>query len=168
MDVLAIVLRIVHIASGVLWVGGAALFFFYIEPSINKLGPAAEPFVTEMIERRKAPRYFLAVSTLAVVAGVTLYVVRWLPVATTLPGLTFGIGGLTAIVAWIGGNLLIPRALEEFGTIGGQMKSAGGPPSAELMGRMHAVQKRLRTYGLLDLILLLFAVAAMAAARFMG
>ena len=33
MDGLAVVLRIVHIICGVLWVGGAALFFFYIEPT---------------------------------------------------------------------------------------------------------------------------------------
>lgn len=53
MDVVAIVLRIVHIVSGVFWVGGAALFFFYLEPTINKLGPDAEKFTDEMVNRRR-------------------------------------------------------------------------------------------------------------------
>ena len=168
MEALKIVLRIVHIVTGVLWVGGAALFFFYVEPTINKLGPDAERFVDELIVRRKAPRYFIVISTLAVAAGVILYWLNWLPAATTLPGLTFGIGGLAAIAAWLGGAILIPRALHEVAAIGGEMKTAGGPPSAELMGRMHTAQERLRTYGLLDLVLLLFAVVAMATARYMG
>ena len=73
MDGSTIGLRIVHIIAGVLWVGGAALFFFYIEPTINKLGPDAEKFVGEMIERRKVPVYFITVSTVTVLAGVILY-----------------------------------------------------------------------------------------------
>ena len=55
MDWLQIVLRIVHIFAGVAWVGGAALFFFYLEPAINKLGPDAEKFVDELVNRRKVP-----------------------------------------------------------------------------------------------------------------
>jgi hypothetical protein len=35
------------------------------------------------------------------------------------------------------------------------------------MSRMHATQERLRTIGLIDIVLLLFAVGAMAGARYL-
>ena len=168
MDGLAVVLRVVHIICGVLWVGGAALFFFYLEPTMNKLGPDAEKFMDEMINRRKAPIYFVATSTLTVLAGVVLYWRDFGGISTSTFGLTLGLGGLAALIAWLGGNLLIPRTLGKLGAIAGEMKAAGGPPSAELMARMHATQQRLRLIGAIDLVLLALAVAAMASARYLG
>ena len=44
---------------------------------------------------------------------------------------------------------------------------AAGPPSGELVSRMHATQERLRLIGLIDIVLLLFAVTAMASARYL-
>jgi uncharacterized membrane protein len=169
MDVLAVVLRIVHIVCGVLWVGGAALFFFYLEPAMNKLGPDAEKFVDEIINRRKAPIYFVAISTLTVVAGVILY---WRDFGGIDTSSTFavvlGFGGLAALIAWLGGNLLIPQTLGKLSAIAAEIKSAGGPPSAELMARMHATQECLRLVGAIDIILLGLSVAAMASARYLG
>lgn len=168
MDVFAVVLRIIHIVAGVLWVGGAGLFFFYLEPAINRLGPDAEKFVDEVVNRRKIPIYFVTLSTLTVVAGVILY---WrdfgLTINTSPFGLALSLGGLTALVAWLGGNLLIPRTLGQLMAVGAEMKASAGPPSAELMSRMHAIQERLRLIGLIDIALLLFAVVAMASARYL-
>lgn len=168
MDVLGVVLRIVHIVSGVLWVGGAGLFFFYLEPAINKLGPDAERFVDEVVNRRKVPVYFMALSTLTVLAGVTLY---WrdfgVTVNTTPFGLALGLGGVAALIAWLGGNLLIPSTLAKLTAIAAEMKASDGPPSAELVARLHATQERLRTIGMIDIALLLFAVVAMASARYL-
>ena len=167
MDILAVVLRIVHIVAGVLWVGGAGLFFFYLEPAINKLGPDAEKFVDEVVNRRKVPIYFVALSTLTVLAGVILYWRDFGGINTSPFGLALGLGGLAALIAWLGGNLLIPRTLGELMAIGAEIKAAGGPPSPELESRMHATQKRLRLIGMIDIVLLLFAVIAMASARYL-
>lgn len=169
MDALAIGLRIVHIVGGILWVGGAALFFLYLEPTINKLGPDAEKFVDEMINRRKVPIYFAAASTLTVIAGVILYWRDFGGIETTSPyGLALGIGGVAALIAWVGGNLLIPQTLGKVSAIVTEIKEAGGPPSDEQAGRLHAVQGRLRTIGLIDLVLLAVAVVGMASARYLG
>ena len=168
MDVLVIGLRVVHIVGGVLWVGGAALFFLYIEPTINKLGPDAENFVDEMINRRKLPLYFVSISTLTVIAGVVLYWRNFGGINSSPFGLALGLGGLSAIAAWVGGKLLIPRALASLSSIAAEMKAGGGPPSSEVLGRMHATQERLRLVGAVDLILLAVAVVAMAIARYLG
>ncbi len=170
MDPLMIALRIVHVGAGV-WVGGAALFFFYIEPTLNSLGPDAEKFVDELVNRRKVPIYFVVASTLVVVAGLILYwrasnglQSAWV---TSPTGLAFGLGGLAALLAWLGGNLLIPRTIGQLVAVTTEMKAAGGPPGAELMGRLHAVQHRLHNIGLIDIVLLGIAVVAMASARYL-
>ena len=168
MDGLAVVLRIVHIICGVLWVGGAALFFFYLEPAMNKLGADAEKFMDEVINRRKAPIYFVATSTLAVLAGVVLYWRDFGGISTSTFGLALGLGGVAGLIAWLGGNLLIPRTLGRLGAIAGEMNAAGGPPSEELMARMHATQQRLRLIGAVDIVLLALSVAAMASARYLA
>lgn len=168
MDVVAIALRIIHIVSGVFWVGGAALFFFYLEPTINKLGPDAEKFVDEVINRRKAPIYFAATSTLTVIGGVILYWRDFGGIDTSPVGLAFGLGGLAAIIAWLGGNLLIPKSLGQLTSVVAEVKAGGGPPSAELATRLHGAQQRLRLIGLIDIVLLIFAVVAMASARYLG
>ena len=172
MDVLVIALRIIHILSGVLWVGGAALFFFYIEPAINKLGPDGEKFVDEVVNRRKLPIYFVTLSTLSVLGGVILYWrassgidFTWI---TSAPGLAFTVGGIAALAAWLGGNLLIPSTLGQLMAVGAQMTASDGPPSPELVGRLHAVQKKLHTIGMVDIVLLGVAVIAMASARNLG
>lgn len=168
MDPYVLVLRIVHIVSGVIWAGGAALVFLYIEPTINKLGPDAGKFVDEFINRRKVPIYFAVSSTLTVVAGVLLYWRDFAGISTSPMGLALGLGGLSAIIAWAGGNLLIPRAIEAVGAVAAEINAAGGPPSPELAARMHAAQERLRRIGLIDLILIGFAVLTMATARYLG
>jgi uncharacterized membrane protein len=172
MDLFMVAFRILHIGSAIVWAGGAALFFFYIEPTIASMGPDGEKVIGELMGTRHLPVYFAAASTLTVLGGLTLYwrdsgglQVSWI---TTATGLAFTIGGLAALAGWVGGNLLIPRAIVMVGTIGGEMKAAGGPPTDEQMSRMHAAQERLRTIGLVDLILIGIAAVAMASARYLG
>ena len=167
MDILGVVLRVVHIVAGVLWVGAAGLFFFYLEPAFNKLGPDAEKFVDEVVNRRKVPIYFVVLSTLTVLAGVILYWRNFGEINMSPFGLALGLGGVAALIAWLGGNLLIPRTLGQQMAVFAEMKASAGPPPAGLVSRMHAVQERLRLIGLIDIVLLLFAVAAMAAARYL-
>ena len=168
MDLLLIAFRLVHIISAIVWVGGTVLFFFYIEPTINKLGPDAEKFVDEFIVRRKVPQYFAIASTLTVFGVILLYYrdAGGLQLWTTGAGPAFTIGSIAGIIAWLGGAVLVAPAVKKVAGIGAEIKSAGGPPSAELMGRMHAAQERLHTIGLWDLVFVAIAVVAMESARY--
>jgi uncharacterized membrane protein len=172
MDLFMVAFRILHIGSAIVWAGGAALFFFYIEPTISALGPDGEKVLGELVGKRRMPVYFATASTLTVLGGLILYwrdsggfQVSWI---TTATGLAITIGGLAGLAAWVGGNFLVRRAIETVGSIGGEMKAAGGPPNDEQMARMHAAQERLRMIGLVDLILIGIAAVAMASARFLG
>ena len=171
MDWLVIVLRILHIGAAIGWVGGAALFSFFVEPTLNALGPDAEKVTGELIQRRQLPRYFGILSTTAVLAGAVLYWVdsqglqlAWI---TSPTGLAFTIAALAAVAAWLGGGILLSPAVKNVAAVGAEMKSAGGPPSGELMARMHAAQERVRQIGLYDFALLVIALIGMAVARYL-
>ncbi len=171
MDLLHIVLRVVHIGAGILWVGGAVAFFVFVEPTASELGPDAEKFMQQVIVKRRIPIYFLVLSALTVLGGLILYWIdsdglkaEWIG---TPFGLALTVGGITALIAFIGGNALIKPNVDRLGAIGAEMKAAGGPPSEALMSELHAVQARLRTIGLVDLVLLAVAVIAMASARYL-
>lgn len=168
MDPLMIGLRIVHIVSAILWVGAAAMFLLYIQPTVRKLGPDGEKFVNALVNERKLPVYFGTISTLTVLAGVTLYWRIFGGINTSSSyGVALGLGGLAAIIAWPVGNLLIPRALDKVSAVATEMNAAGGPPPAELMGRMRAAQRRLRLTGITLLVLLAFAAVAMSTAQYL-
>jgi hypothetical protein len=168
-DWLVIVLRILHIGSAIGWVGGSALFTFYIEPTIAALGPDAEKVTAELIQRRRVPIYFQILSTTTVLAGAVLYwidsnglQIAWI---TSPTGLFFTIAALAAIAAWLGGGL-IGRAVQRVAALGGEIKAAGGPPGAELMARMHAAQESVKRLSRIDFGLLIVAVVGMAVARY--
>lgn len=172
LDWLLIVLRLIHIIAGVLWVGGAIFFFYFIEPTANELGPDAEKFMGRIVVQRRMPIYFLVFSGLTVLAGLILYWIdssglrgEWI---TSGFGLVLTIGGLAGLIAAVGGNLLIKPNVDRLAAIGAEIKAAGGPPSEQQLAELHAVQHRLRTIGAVDVVLLLISVAAMASARYVG
>jgi hypothetical protein len=171
MDPLFILLRLVHIIAGVLWAGGAALFFFFIEPTANELGPDSEKFMQRIIVQRRMPIYFLIVSVVTVLAGLVLYVIDWTRFGAAWFGSAFGValtvGGLAALVAAVLGSVAIKPNVDRLAAIGAEIKAAGGPPSEMQLAELQQVQHRLRQIGLIDLVLLAVAVVTMAAARYL-
>jgi len=65
-DWLTIGLRVVHVVAAVIWVGGAALIVFYVQPAAYKLGPVGGQFLEELFVRRKVSNYFAIAATFVV------------------------------------------------------------------------------------------------------
>jgi uncharacterized membrane protein len=168
MDWVIVFFRLVHIPAAILWAGGSAFTTFYLEPTVAKLGPDGGKLMAEFM-RRKMSVYLALAATLTVVGGVVLYVkdaggvTLWL---STTTGVVFTIGAAAGIIAWALGASMIPRSIKQIMAIGQEMASAGGPPSGELMGRMHAAQERLKVLGRVDFAFVAIAVVAMATARY--
>jgi uncharacterized membrane protein len=170
-DLLHILLRLVHVGSGILWVGGSVVFFLFVEPTASELGPDAEKFMQRMIVKRRLPIYFLVLSSLTVIAGLVLYWMdsdglRAVWIGTSL-GLALTVGGIAALIAFVGGNALIKPNIDRIAAIAASIKAGGGPPSQAQLGELQAVQRRLRTIGLVDTVLLAVAVVAMVSARYL-
>jgi hypothetical protein len=101
---LLILLRIVHIASGVAWVGFAFLFAGFITPTVRTLGPVeGSRFLNRLLDHRWFSVYISSVEGLAVLSGGVLYWnasagfnYRWMVSPT---GAAFGLGALAAVAA---------------------------------------------------------------------
>jgi uncharacterized membrane protein len=164
------VLRIVHIFAGVLWVGAAFLFLFFISPSVKATGPEGQKFLQYFIVRKKYPKFMGIVATLTVLAGAILLwrdaggdLIGWLQ---TGPGLGFAIGSVAALVVIpLGLFFLSPRA-ERLGKLGAQMESAGDPPSQDQLAELEKLNKELHTLEWIDFILLMISLLTMATARY--
>src|SRR5690349_313792 len=104
MEVVVIILRIVHIVFGVFWVGGVMLMSAFLVPTIIASGPEGGRFMGRLTQRGLLPS-LLGSAALSSLAGIMLYLydsqglrMEWVMTPT---GLTFGIGGICAIIALI-------------------------------------------------------------------
>ena len=53
-DASMVILRVVHIVTGVIWVGSLFVVVVFVQPSAAVLGPAGAPFMSEPRRRRFA------------------------------------------------------------------------------------------------------------------
>lgn len=167
---LLILLRLVHIVAGVLWVGAAVFYLFYVKPSVKSIGPAGPQFMRHLAERRKYPIFMLTMSLLTVLAGGVLYVYSsgglspaWIRTGT---GIGFTIGSLAALVAFLVGSLAIGPTSARMGALGQQIAAAGGPPSPTTLSELNALEARLNRAEIIDFVMLAVSLLTMATARY--
>lgn len=165
-----IVLRVVHILAGVLWVGSAIFYFFFVEPTVKSLGPAGPKFMQGLIEKRRYPLFMNIVSALTIVAGALLFwsasgglQAAWL---TSGPGLGFTIGSVVALVVYgIGFFMIRPRA-ERLGALGKAIGMAGGPPTPAQAAELQVLNHEMTKIERVDAVLLTVSLLTMATARY--
>src|SRR4051812_803425 len=96
-----ITLRLIHIVSGVLWVGGAALLVAFVLPTARD--ESSMPYLRRLIWTRTLPRYLNVALGLTLLSGLTMYgnlaAMTHGGWARTRVGMTLGLGGALAIVA---------------------------------------------------------------------
>lgn len=171
MDILWVnLLRIVHIFAGVLWVGAAFLFLFFISPGVKATAPEGQKFLQHFLIRQKYPMFMSIVSALTVLAGAVLFwrdaggdLLGWIQ---TGPGLGFTIGSVAALVVVPMGFLLMSPRGERIGQLGAQIEAAGGPPTADQLAELQKLDKELHTLEWIDFILLAISLVTMATARY--
>lgn len=164
------VLRLVHIVAGMLWIGSAISYFFFVEPTVKSLGPAGPKFMQNFIEKRRYPLFMNMVSALTIVAGALLYwhmsgglQPAWI---TSGPGLGFTIGSAVALVVYgIGFFMIRPRA-ERLGALGKAIGIAGGPPTPEQTAELGKLSEEMTKIERVDVILLTISLITMATARY--
>src|SRR5262245_24878864 len=105
-----LLLRFLHIVSGVFWVGGSLFAARFIMPSLKAAGPAAGPVLAELGKRR-IPTSMMGASLVNVASGIWLMTLVsggapgvWMG---TPMGRTLGIGGGLAILAVIFGLAVV-------------------------------------------------------------
>ncbi len=169
MDIVTIVLRLLHIVSGVFWVGSAVFINFFLEPTARKNGPAGGAFMSQL-SKSGMSQFFMITPLLTVLAGFTLYwrdsagfQLAWI---TSPSGIGFTLGGLGGITSFLLGATQLGPRTAKMGKIGEQMAASGGKPSPDLIQQMQKIQEEIARIGKIDLVLLLFTLVMMATARY--
>jgi uncharacterized membrane protein len=171
MDLYMVVLRIVHILAGVFWVGSAIVIFRFLQPAARDVGPSAAPLMGNIAQKRRLPDITLAAAGLTVLAGLLMYwrVTRGLDldVIGSAYGIALTLGALAAIGAVAMGASIVRPSMLAAMAIGQEAAAAGGPPTPEQAEKIQELQGRVRSAGNVIVPLLVFAVAAMASARYL-
>jgi len=160
-------LRIIHIVSGVFWVGGTLFMTFFIGPTIGATGEAGQKFVGHLMNNLKLSNRMSAAAGMSILAGFILYGLDARAGASWLRSsfaIGLGIGALFAILGLVFG-IMVGRTTKAMAQLGAQME---GKPSSAQITQMQSVQKQQATYSRMAAISLILATIFMAIARYLG
>ena len=170
-DASMVFLRIVHIVTGVIWVGSLFVVVVFVQPSAAALGAAGTPFISELRRRRFVDVVFID-ALFTVVAGSFLYWRDWhtYPSFGDWIGSNFGtwltVGALLAI-SGLGVAASVTRpTIARLVSLGRQVAESGGNPAPEVTAQIGVLQRRLVEAERASFTLVLLAVVAMASARY--
>ena len=158
-----VVARLLHILGGISWVGSVLTSVFFIEPTATALGAPGSRFLAHLVTRRRLTNAMAA--TTAIAAGAFLFWIdssglqlTWI---TTHTGLAFTAGALAALSAFVLAGVILKPGFERLAAL------AEGPTTHEGDELARGLEARLRPISLIQVVLLLFAAAAMATARYL-
>ena len=165
---LVLILRLLHVVTGIFWVGGVMIVAGFILPSVQALGPAGGPVMNQLVQVRKLPIRLIIAAWVTVLSGLTLYF-RDAHLAghgwyTSTMGRVIGFGGALGILVVIIGMLFNVPITRRMQAIGAQIQSGGATP--ELGAEMQRLQARLIRITRIAAVLLVIAASAMAVARY--
>lgn len=170
-DAAIVLLRIVHIVTGVIWVGSLFVVVVFLQPIAERIGPAAAPFMAEL-RRRRLVDVILIDALITIAAGSFLYWHDWhlYPSLGDWIGSRFGaaltVGAFLAISVIPIAALVTRPTISRLGTLGRRAAESGGA-SPEMAAEIAAAQRRLAVAERASLTLAVLAVVAMASARYL-
>lgn len=164
-----LVARILHVVLGVFWVGAMLFNTFLLMPAMGEAGPDGAK-VGAALMRRGFANLMPIVAALTLLSGLWLYwrVVGFSPAAMgTGRGLTFGLGGVSAIVAFIGGIAVVRPAMLRSMALAQAAAAAPETERPALLATATALRLRGARLSILVAFLLLFTTIAMSVARYL-
>lgn len=171
MDPLLLLARIVHIGSAMIWFGGAIIGGFFLAPTAKALGSAGAPFMEHLMSKRGMGILFPVAAALTILSGAALYwrdsgglQIAWI---TSPSGLAFTIGGIAAIIAFVGGMLLIGPSIAEQTAVQKELATGDGVPDAGQQARLARADARMQLATRVDLPLIVLAALTMAVGRYL-
>jgi len=157
---------------GIAWGGALFVLVIFLQPTAKAVGPAAGPFMRELLGVRHLTDWLLRIAGATIVAGGFLY---WRDMQErgglgdflgSAFGLWLTIGAVAAIVAVAIGGALTKPTLERSLAVGAQIAQAGDQPPPGLVQELAALQARGRSLAILNLALVSLAAFAMSTARY--
>lgn len=171
MNVLMIVLRVVHIFSGVFWVGISFFNIGFLQPTVQATGSEGQKVMQHLSSRTRFTVTAYAAATLTLLSGWTMY---WnlfgfrLSVLSSGYGLFLTIGGIAGTIAWLIAIILVRRAMSRMQTIGSAIEQQGGPPTPEQASGLQAIGSQLVKLGQWAVVFMVVALLGMSTAQYIS
>ena len=169
MLVFIVVLRLLHIVTGIFWVGAALMLTFFISPAVQATQESGQKFISHLMQKTPFNKIIISTSLISVSAGLTLYGIDsgrfqsgWM---SSGPGIGFGLGGLAGLLGLHFG-FQQNRHSTALTQLGQELQGQGKPPTEDQLKSLQTLQAQLKTGGQLNAFFLLLASILMATARF--
>lgn len=170
---LLLTLRLIHVLSGIFWLGSAAIGAYFLFPALRAAGPSASPFMYQLMERQKLSVTVTVAMTLTILSGLGLY--GWLIAVThgqfarSRMAMVLGTGAILSIVAaGVAGAISSPtsRKLRAMSERLQEVQRGGGAPSPEMVAELTRLRDRMGRAQSVIAALLILAASTMAVARY--
>ena len=165
-----LILRLLHIFSGVFWAGGVFYLAFFIFPAVNALGPDGGKFMQQLSRTRNMPMIMTINGLITILAGLRMmqimsgnFQASWFQSGM---GLAITIGSVAAIGAFIIGFFFNKPRADKMGKISAAIAASGAPPTPEQMQEIGKLKTKLEKGVKVMAWHLLVAVVLMATARY--
>jgi uncharacterized membrane protein len=171
MDPLIVVLRLIHVVSGAVWVGMVVFTTHFLMPALQEVGPDGGK-VMGAIQRRGLMTVMPILALAALISGIWLYLHdaagMHAEFARSPMGMAFGLGGVAAIAAYGIGIVVLRPSMLKAAALAQSLAQAGAADDRQTaMGEIQRLRDRATRASKAVMHLLLFAVAAMAVARYL-
>lgn len=170
MDATMVILRMIHILSGVVWAGAVIFLTVVLQPAIAGGGPEAGRFMQRLASQSRLRLVTAIAPMLAVLSGLALYArvsagfqMAWI---TSGAGLSLTIGALASLLVFVVFGVFQRPVAARLQVLGGELQRSGGAPTSAQAAEMQVLQRRMRGAMLWSTLLLTVAVLAMSGARY--
>jgi len=169
MNLLMIVLRIIHIFSGVFWVGVSLFNIGFLQPTIQSTGSEGQKVMQHLTTQTRFTMTVYTAATLSLLSGLIMYWILFgfrLSALSSGYGLSLTIGGLAGIVAWFVALFVVRRIIGRMQAVGRAVQKQGGPPNPEQVAAMQAAGAQLAKLGKWGVALMVVALLGMSAGQY--
>lgn len=155
------VLRTLHIAFGLVWVGAALLMTYYIEPAAGKSGAEGRGFLRELYRSTGLSRLIPTSAVITTVAGLLLYaMLSYHEAMSNAMGMAITLGAGFGLLAFLHGIFAVWRPAGQFA---GQLNAGAADEST-----LAQLEDKIRRNGRVSMWLALVSLVLMAGARYIG
>jgi uncharacterized membrane protein len=165
-----IVLRLIHILSGAFWFGSVITNFVFVQPAVLALGPEGQRVMVHVLRDRRFLDAVLGAALLTGIAGGLLFLRDsgglQLSFVFGSSGIGFTVGGVAGLLAVLVFVFVGYPTTRRVVAIGSRLEAERRPPTAEEQALLARSQGVLKPLGVVVLVLVGIAAAAMATARY--
>src|SRR5213594_1315645 len=137
-NVTMVVLRLIHILSGIFWVGTTFFLVGFLQPVVAQSGPEGGRFAQRLMSQKRFQAAMSVAAGLTILSGLVLYgrvsagfQHAWV---TSGPGLVLALSSVAAILAVVTGGVVQRPMATRLQVLAGEVQGSGAPPRPAQMG----------------------------------